>query len=260
MWQIYLPPPKYIPRAHWTEDRPDYVYQADLLFVTYDTIGNRTFKYILVVVDVPSRYIDAEPLSKKDATSVEKAFEKIYSRRFSYPKTLMVDQGTEFKGAVTRLMEDHDVHIQRGDSKNHRAQAFVERANITLAERLYSHQYAQLRLKGNETWKRRLREVIQAINSKPRRILANKTPMDVVDDDKVNIRETTYKRPVGLDEERLPPQVRYLYQPGEGEGDERRRATDPIWSIEVFDIDRMIADLDNLCCTISVEKRKDTSP
>ena len=149
LWQIYLPPPKYIPKAHWTEDRPDYVHQADLLFVSYDTIGNRTFKYILVVVDVASRYIDAEPLSKKDAASVEKAFEKIYSRKLTYPKTLMVDQGTEFKVAVTRLMEDHDVHIQRGDPKNHRAQAFVERADRTLAEKLYSHQYAQLMLKGN---------------------------------------------------------------------------------------------------------------
>ena len=78
MWQIYLPAPKYIPRAHWTEYY-DYVHQADLLFVIYDNIRNRTFKYILVVVDVASRYMDAEPLSKRDAASVEKAFEKIYS-------------------------------------------------------------------------------------------------------------------------------------------------------------------------------------
>ena len=34
--------------------------------------------------------------------------------------------------------------------------------------------------------------------------------------------------------------VRYLYQPGKGEGDERRRATDPIWSLQVCNIDRMI--------------------
>ena len=91
-------------------------------------------------------------------------------------------------------------------------------------------------LKGNETWKRRLREVVQALNSEPRRILANEAPENVLDDDKVTLKETKYKRPVGIDEERLHPQVmvRYLYQPGEGEGDERRRATDPIWSLEVL--------------------------
>ena len=83
--------------------------------------------------------------------------------------------------------------------------------------------------------------MVQALNSEPRRILANEAPMDVLDEDKVNFKESTYKRPVGIDEERLPPgvMVRYLY-PGEGEGDERRRATDPIWSLKVFSIDRMI--------------------
>ena len=47
-----------------------------------------------------------------------------------------------------------------------------------------------------------------------------------------------YKRVVGLDEDRLPIEVkvRYLLSPGELEGGEKRRATDPIWSIKVFDI------------------------
>ena len=37
---------------------------------------------------------------------------------------------------------------------------------------------------------------------------------------------------------RLPPgvKVRYLYSPGEGEGGEKRRATDPIWSLEIYDL------------------------
>ena len=197
----------------------------------------------MVVVDIGSRYIDAEPLSKKDAVSVKKAFEKIFSRKLVYSYALMVDQDSEFEATVSQLMIDHNVHIQRGEPKNHRAQAFVERANRTLAERIYSHQYAQLLFKGDETWKRRLREVIQAINNEPRRIFANKTPIDVVGEDKVKIKtNVSYKRPVGVLEERLPPGVlvRYLYAPGENEGGDRRRATDPIWSIEVYNLDRTI--------------------
>ena len=65
------------------------------------TIARKVFKYILVVVDVASRYIDAEPLSKKDSVNVEKAFEKFYSRKLTFPRTLIVDPGTEFKGEVT---------------------------------------------------------------------------------------------------------------------------------------------------------------
>ena len=40
----------------------------------------------------------------------------------------------------------------------------------------------------------------------------------------------------------LPPgiKVRYLYQPGELEGGERRRATDPIWSLDFYEISHVM--------------------
>ena len=119
------------------------MHHADLLYLTNDTQGEITFKYALVVVDVASRYVDAEAIPNKYAACVARAFERIYSRRLTYPKTLMVDEGSEFKGAVSRLMKENDIRIQRGEPGNHRAQAFAERANRTIAERLYSHQYAQ---------------------------------------------------------------------------------------------------------------------
>ena len=52
----------------------------------------------------------------------------------------------------------------------------------------------------------------------------------------VDIETKNYHRAVGLDEVRLPIEVRvrYLLSPGELEGGERRRATDPIWSIKVY--------------------------
>ena len=172
-------------------DRPNYIHHADLLYLTNDTLGEITFKYALVVVDVASRYVDAEALPNKYAANLARAFERIYSRRLSYPKTLMVDEGSEFKGAVNRLIEDNDVHIQRGEPGNKRAQAFAERANRTIAERLYSHQYVQEMLMDegrSRVWERRLRRVIAAINRKPRRNLANETPTEAVDEDEVNVR------------------------------------------------------------------------
>ncbi len=33
LWQIYLPAPKYIPRPHWTVNKPNQIHQADLLFM-----------------------------------------------------------------------------------------------------------------------------------------------------------------------------------------------------------------------------------
>jgi len=143
LWQIYLPPPKYIPRPHWSIDIPNKVHQADLLFLPHDKVGRKTYKYALVLIDVASRYKDAEPLTSKNSSEVASAFGTIYSRKLQWPQKIIIDPGREFMGDVTSLFEKHKVTIQRSEAGNHRAQAFVERTNRTLAEKLFSHQYAQ---------------------------------------------------------------------------------------------------------------------
>jgi hypothetical protein len=77
IWQIYLPPPKRISRPIFDEDTPNAVHQADLLFLPHDTVHRRTFKYALTVIDVASRYKEAEPLTDKKASSVAKALERM---------------------------------------------------------------------------------------------------------------------------------------------------------------------------------------
>ena len=250
LWQIYLPPPKYLPRPHWSVDRPNEIHQADLLFLPHDKVGRKTFRYALVVIDVASRYKDAEALTSKESQEVAKAFERIYSRKLNWPKRIMVDPGKEFMGYVTKLMERKGVKIQRSEAGNHRAQAFVERANRTLGERLFSHQYAQeLKEQSSDersrVWVKRLPAVMKAFNSEVIRI-TGKEPDKALGLKEVDIEPVNYKRPVGLKEKRLPSgvQVRYLLSPGEDEGGERRRATDPIWSIEVYNITRVVISSD----------------
>ena len=242
IWQIYLLPPRVIPRPHWSVSRVNEIHQADLLFLPHDRVGRKTFRYSLVVIDVASRYKDAEALTSKESQEVAKAFERIYKRKLDWPKRIMVDPGKEFMGSVTRLMEIHNVKIQRSEAGNHRAQAFVERANRTLGERLFSHQYAQELVtdERSRVWVKRLPAVMKALNSQVIRI-TGKEPDKVISQREVDIREVNYKRPVGLKEKRLPSgvQVRYLLSPGEDEGGERRRATDPIWSIEIYNITRV---------------------
>ena len=251
MWQIYLAPPEYIPRPHWTVNKPNQVHQADLLFLPHDTIWGKVYKYALVVIDVASRYKDAEALRTKDSGEISKCFTRVYSRRLTWPGVLMVDPGREFMGNVSTLMEKHGVKIQRGQAGNHRSQAFVERANKTLSERLFSHQYAQEMTGGDggdgrsREWVKRLPQVLKAMNSEPTRLIGKK-PSGAIQLDKVLVKKVEYKRPVGLDEVRLPPGVlvRYLYAPGEGEGGERRRATDPIWSLGIYYLSRSVVTLD----------------
>ena len=82
IWQIYLPAPKYIPRPKFDIRIPNEVHQADLLFLPHDRLprGRKTYKYALTVVDVASRYKEAEPLTSKESAEVATAFSKIYKR------------------------------------------------------------------------------------------------------------------------------------------------------------------------------------
>ena len=189
------------------------------------------------MVDIASRYKDAESLTSKESREISEAFTKIYSRRLKYPKTLMVDPGKEFMGEVSKLMNYHNVRMQRSEAGNHRAQAFVENANKILGERLFSHQYAQEMISDGRSrvWVKRLPAILKTLNNTKKRI-TGKEPDEAIKMKEVDIKTKNYKRVVGLDEVRLPTEVRvrYLLSPGELEGGERRRATDPIWSIKVY--------------------------
>ena len=82
LWQVYLPPPRHIPRPKFDVFSPNAVYQADLLFLPRDTLGrgsgSKTYKYALTVVDIASRYKEAEALTSKESAEVVKAFKIIY--------------------------------------------------------------------------------------------------------------------------------------------------------------------------------------
>ena len=237
IWQIYLPAPRgNIPRPSFDVNFPNAVHQADLLFLPHDKLprGKKIFMYALTVVDVASRFKAAEPLTSKDSSEVSRAFRKIYKG----------DPGREFMGAVTQEMKDHDVRIRRGNVNVHRDQGIVERINRSLSERLFSFQYSQeMNLKSGERsteWVKRLPEVVSALNREKTR-LTGRRPVDAIKEKVVDAKSSTFSRPVGKKEKRLDSSVnvRYLFAPGELEGG-GRRATDPNWSLKVFNISSSI--------------------
>ena len=185
-------------------------------------------------MDVASRFKAAEPLTSK-------AFRKIYKGPLKWPKILQVDPGREFMGEVTKEMTKHDVRIRRGNVNVHR-----ERFNRTLGERLFSFQYSQeMNMKSGERsteWVKRLPKVVSALNREKTR-LTEKRPVDAIKEKVVDTKSSTfYSRPVEKNEKRLDSSVnvRYLFPLGELE-DGGRRATDPNWSLKVFNILTSIA-------------------
>ena len=122
--------------------KPNDIRQGDLLSLPHDKFKKKTYKYALNIEDVASRYKGSYQLTTKNSKEVAQAFQWIYENTpLTYPKTLIVDDGKEFYGDTTRLMEKHAVMIQSGDPSQHRSQGIVEWFNRALADRLFSYQY-----------------------------------------------------------------------------------------------------------------------
>ena len=88
---------------------------------------------------------------------------------------------------------------------------------------------------------KRLPAIVSALNDEVTRLISKKPAQAIKEKSVYSKPATSYSRPVGLNEKKLPPQVnvRYLYQPGELEGG-GRRATDPIWSLKVYNIEKVV--------------------
>ena len=118
-----------------------------------------------------------------NSKEVAQAFQWIYENTpLTYPETLIIDDGKEFYGDTTKLMEKHDVMIQRGDPSHRRLQGIVERFNRTLADRLFSYQYhkeLENPSKSNKEWVSRLQNVVSALNNEKTRLIGMK-PVDAI--------------------------------------------------------------------------------
>ena len=94
------------------------MHQADLLFLPHDKVYQNTYKYTLNVIDVASRYKASRPLKTKKASEVAEMLQDIYKKGpLRYPKEFHVDNGTEFKAGVLKLLKEKGVKVVSATTK-----------------------------------------------------------------------------------------------------------------------------------------------
>ena len=144
-WQVHLPAPKRVDRPHYQVTIPNEMHQFDLLYMLSDTLYGNKYKYILAGIDAASRYKVARPLRTKQARDVAEMIADIYKvGPLTYPKIFQCDNGSEFKGEVTKMLEKQEVKIRQVTTKyKHTHTVVVEALNKILAERLSKVQDAQ---------------------------------------------------------------------------------------------------------------------
>ena len=163
---------------------------------------------------------------------------------FKYPKIFQCDNGSEFKNEVTKLLEKHNVDIRRATTKHkHTHTASVESSNKVLEDLLFKPMDAQELQddkKVSKIWVKSLDPAVRRLNNTVSSAIGMK-PKDAVKLGNVHLGKK-YPKETILPEDGL---YRYLYQPGEQHGDQKRQATYLIWSKNTYRLDRIVQDPGN---------------
>jgi len=218
-------------------------HQIDLMSMPTD---KNKRKYILCVIDVASRYKEARGLFNKTADHVLKNLLDIYKKSpLEYPRQIMTDQGSEFKGVFHKFCEDNNIRHSVSETQHHKSQAFVESMNKVLAKRLFKYMKLDA-INNNEeysdNWYKHLHDSIEFMNNSVHSATKLK-PVDAIKLESVKQKKITpaelkkmNQNAANLD---IAMPVRYLLAQDETI-DGRRRATDPIWSEKIYFIESIV--------------------
>ena len=116
----------------------DDVWQADLIDVNnlYNKSYAQAYRYILVCIDVLSKFAWVVPIKNKSANETKRGFELILEKGRK-PNYIQIDQGKEFEGECKRYLKTKNVKLYSTHTNTKFKAGIAERFNRTLKEKMY---------------------------------------------------------------------------------------------------------------------------
>ena len=113
----------------------DEIWAADLVEMQRFSDWNKGIKYLLMVIDVFSKFGWIEPLENKKGETVVNAFEKIF-KSGRQPRLLWTDKGKEFFNKnVKQLLSRKNIKLY--STENEEKSSVVERFNRTIKQKMW---------------------------------------------------------------------------------------------------------------------------
>lgn len=139
-YTLHRPLRRKFPRLHYNVTNIDDLWEADLIELRNLKSYNDGYSYLLVIIDVLSKYAWVEPLRDKTGANVAKAFQRVLSRSEGRaPVYLQTDKGKEFIAhPLQTLLKENDIRFRVARNPDIKA-AIVERFNRTLKERMWRY-------------------------------------------------------------------------------------------------------------------------
>ena len=181
--ELHKPARKRFQRRHVVTKGLNDLLQMDLVEMIPYSMQNKGYKYILIVIDVYSKYVWAKPLKNKTGMEVAKNFELILKQLPSDPKLVQSDQGTEFYNKIfQKLLKQHN--IKHYSVYSTMKACIAERFIRTLKNKIYR----LFTEKGTHKWIDLLPTIIKQYNN----TIHSKTKMKPVDVKDNSLLRTVY--------------------------------------------------------------------
>ena len=114
----------------------DKIWTADLVEIQKYSKWNKGVKYLMMVIDVFSKYGWIEPLKDRKTESVSSAFSKIFKKSKRKPEKLWTDKGSEFISKHFKdFLKTHSITLYH--TQNEEKSSIVERWNKTMKNKMW---------------------------------------------------------------------------------------------------------------------------
>ncbi|XP_063436452.1 uncharacterized protein LOC134717883 [Mytilus trossulus] len=145
------------------------------------------YKFLLILIDIFSRYLIVRPLKDKKSTTVATALQSIFNQSNRRPSTIRFDQGGEFKASVKQYLKKTGIHVFYTHNSQIKSN-YAERVIRTLKNRIYSY------FMENQTYKYIdvLQDLVTSYNNTPHQSLGGATPTSVTKKNEDEIRYVQY--------------------------------------------------------------------
>ena len=148
-------------------------WDCDTLNMSFYRKSNRDYAYVLVCIDIFTRYAFTQPLKSLEASSLKEAFENIFMYN-EPPKSIRTDSGSEFANSLIRSYFN-ELQIRFFQSRNEVKTNYSERLIQTLRVRMGR----AMNSKNTFNWVDDLQQITQGYNESKHRSI-NCTPLEAM--------------------------------------------------------------------------------
>lgn len=163
----------------------DSVWQFDTADVRHLSKYNSKIKYLLMIVDVISRFAFVVPLENKSAARIAQALDVIKTRYNRSPNCVVSDPGLEFKGDFTAYLKKKGIKqiLLRVEQKAPLSERFIR----TIKEKMVKYMTYQ----NTKRYLEVLPDIVRAYNNTVHHTIKKK-PIDVNTENENEVKETLY--------------------------------------------------------------------